>query len=68
MTGEKLADPQARHLLATGAEAEALEAAFQARIEKAYSAEFHRKMDAYIDAIVAEIEANERGVASNGGG
>ena len=44
---------QGRCLMATGAEAEALEAAFQARIEKAYGAEFL----AWCDELVAEIIA-----------
>jgi hypothetical protein len=64
MTGEKpkakpLADPQARVLLSTGAEAEALEAAWQARVHASYSADFHRAMDAIVAEILAGAEADE---------
>jgi hypothetical protein len=48
-------DPQARALLSTGAEGEALEDAWQAPIEKVYSPGFHRAMDEYVDAIMAQI-------------
>jgi hypothetical protein len=59
MTGEKpkaepLADPQARHLLATGAEAEALEAEYQERIEKAYRPEFLAWAKEFVERIKAQ--------------
>jgi hypothetical protein len=59
MISEKLIDPQALTLTATGAEAEALEAAWQARVHASYSADFHREMDALVDAIIAGREAAE---------
>jgi hypothetical protein len=43
----------------TGAEVEAAEAAHRAVVEKAYSAAFHRAMDAIVDAIIAGREAAE---------
>jgi hypothetical protein len=54
MTGEKpkaepLADPQARHLLATGAEAE-----YQERIEKAYRPEFLAWAKEFVERIKAQ--------------
>jgi hypothetical protein len=60
---EKLTDPQAKCLTATGDEAEALEAAWQAHLNTIWSAEFHRKMDALVDEVIAE---NERARAALG--
>ena len=54
MTGEKLADPQARCLMATGEEAEALEAAWQARLETVWSADFHRAIDELVAEAISE--------------
>lgn len=42
---EPLADPQARCLMATGEEARALEAEWQAHLKSIWSAEFNQKMD-----------------------
>ena len=44
-TGEKLTDPQGRCLTATGAEAEALEAEWQAHLDAIWSDAFNKKMD-----------------------
>lgn len=51
-TGEKLTDPQARCLTATGDEAEALEAAWQAHLDTIWSAEFLPWCDALVEAII----------------
>jgi hypothetical protein len=47
-------DPQARALLSTGAEAEALEAEYQERIEKAYGPEFLAWADEFVERIKAQ--------------
>ena len=54
MTGEPLDDPQARCLMATGAEAEVLEAEWQAHLKTIWSADFHAWCDELVAKGIAE--------------